>query len=285
MRVSIGSVRLFVEVFGQEQVFMGGRMQRRHALVGLHGGPGQDGTTLRHGLAPLADTAQVLVPDLRGHGRSDHGTPADWGLATWAADIYNLNTVLGVDRPVLLGQSFGGFVAQQYAFTYRDQISGLVLVSTAPRYPGAEAVIARAREVGGSETASALRRGIENPDDEASPKDRELLQALYERRHDPDLEELKALVVHTPAVAHAWVPTAQQGLDLRSSLVAVKCPTLVLVGALDPINPPALAQEIVDAMPHGLAELRVVPDAAHRVLNDNPDFTHRCIREFIRLLA
>lgn len=284
MRVSIGAVRLFVEVLGQEQVFTGGRVQRRHALVGLHGGPGLDGTTLRHSLAGLTDVAQVLVPDLRGHGRSDTGTPADWNLGTWAADIHELNRVLGVDRPVLLGVSFGGFVAQHYAIAYPRDIAGLILVSTAARYPGAEAVIARAREVGGDETANALRRDVENPTGEASAEDRRRLQALYQRRTDPELQRLEPHIGRTPEVAGAWVPEAQKSMDLRPSLRAVRCPTLVLVGELDPFNPPALAGEIVEAIPGGRAQLTVVPGAAHRVFTDNPDFTHRCIREFVRLL-
>jgi pimeloyl-ACP methyl ester carboxylesterase len=72
MRIAVGGVRLFVEVFGQEWTFDG---ERRRVLIGLHGGPGLDGMKLRYQLAPLADVAQVIVPDQRGHGRSDYGTP------------------------------------------------------------------------------------------------------------------------------------------------------------------------------------------------------------------
>jgi pimeloyl-ACP methyl ester carboxylesterase len=61
----------------------------------------------------------------------------------------------------------------------------------------------------------------------------------------------------------------------------VRCPTLVLVGEHDPLNPPALGAEIVEAIPNGRARLEVVPDAAHRVFSDNPDHTHRLIREFL----
>jgi hypothetical protein len=71
--------------------------------MGLHGGSGVDGTALRHWLAPLADTVQVVVPDLRGHGRSDRDDPAEWNLATWAEDVHQLCHVLGIERPVLLG--------------------------------------------------------------------------------------------------------------------------------------------------------------------------------------
>jgi pimeloyl-ACP methyl ester carboxylesterase len=103
VRVSIGQVELFFEVFGQEWVFTGNTMERRPVVIGLHGGPGVDGTGLRYSLAPLAEVAQVIVPDQRGHGRSDAGTPESWNLPTWAADVRGLCDILGVDRPVVLG--------------------------------------------------------------------------------------------------------------------------------------------------------------------------------------
>jgi pimeloyl-ACP methyl ester carboxylesterase len=70
-------------------------------------------------------------------------------------------------------------------------------------------------------------------------------------------------------------------MDLRAADRNVHCPTLVLVGEHDPSIPVHLAEELVAAIPDDLARLQVVPDAAHDLLGDNPDFTNRCIREFI----
>ena len=108
MRVSVADVRLFFEVFGQEWAFAGGKTERRAVLIGLHGGPGLDGSKLRFQLAPFAELAQVVVPDQRGHGRSDRGGPETWNLATWAADVKGLSDALSIDHPVVLGMSFGG---------------------------------------------------------------------------------------------------------------------------------------------------------------------------------
>src|SRR5439155_2922053 len=92
----VRDVRLFFEVFGQEWVFSGETLRRRPVLLGLHGGPGVDGTGLRYALAPLAEVAQVIVPDQRGHGRSEGGTPASWNLPHWAADVEGFCEALGV---------------------------------------------------------------------------------------------------------------------------------------------------------------------------------------------
>jgi pimeloyl-ACP methyl ester carboxylesterase len=283
VRASIGDVRLFFEVFGQEWAFTGLRVERRPVLIGLHGGPGLDGTGLRYWLAPLAEVSQVIVPDQRGHGRSDAGTPKTWNLPTWAADVRGLCDVLDIQTPVVLGNSFGGMVAQQYATSDRDNIAGLILISTAARLPAPEEVIARVRDVGGDEAAEATRRDIENPTDETAAEVKRLCAPLYSRRATPDpvFAKLEEYFIRTPELISHWFPEAQRTLDLRPDLHAVRCPTLVLVGEHDPLNPPALAMEIVDAIPNGHARLELVPDAAHRVFADNPEHVYRRIRAFL----
>jgi proline-specific peptidase len=283
VRVSVGEVELFFEVFGQEWVFTGSTIERRPALIGLHGGPGIDGTGLRYSLAPLAEVAQVIVPDQRGHGRSDAGTPESWNLPAWAADVRGLCDTLGVDRPVVLGLSFGGFVAQQYACSYPTGIAGLILISTAPRFPDPEDLIARVREIVGDEAADAMRRDIDNPTSEGAAEVQRLCRPLYSRRATPDPMRavLEQYFIETPDVGLHWFPEALRTLDLRPDLQAVRCPTLVLVGEHDPLNPPALGAEIVEAIPSGRARFELIPDAAHRVFSDNPEHTYRLIREFL----
>jgi pimeloyl-ACP methyl ester carboxylesterase len=280
VRVSVGDVRLFFEAAGAEWVITATGMERRPIIIGLHGGPGIDGGGLRHRLAPLADVAQVIVPDLRGHGRSDAGARESWSLPTWAADIRGFCGTLNIERPFVLGLSFGGFVAQEYASTHSDDIAGLILISTAARFPLPDEVIARVRAVGGDEAAEAMRRDIDNPTDETAADVRRL---LYARRADPDAlaTSLEAHAIRTPEVIQQWWPVAHRTIDLRRALQSVRCPTLVLVGEHDPLNPPALAEEIVGSIPEDRAELVVVPDAAHRVFTDNPDHVYGCIRRFI----
>jgi pimeloyl-ACP methyl ester carboxylesterase len=135
VRVQVGDIRLFFETYGAEWVLDGDRMRRRPVMLALHGGPGVDATGLRCALAPLADTAQLVVPDQRGHGRSDRGAPATWNLARWAADVRELCEVTGLQAPVVLGRSFGGFVAQQYAGAYPQHPAGLILMATSARSP------------------------------------------------------------------------------------------------------------------------------------------------------
>lgn len=144
-----------------------------------------------------------------------------------------------------------------------------------------QTVLARAREVGGERAGATLRHRIDDPGSHLSAADQQRVRALYQRHTDPQGEAVEAALIRTPEVAQAWVPSARQQMDLRDILCSVRCPTLSPVGELDPFNPPTHAAESVDAIPHDLARLCVVPDAAHRVFTDNPRFTRERIREFM----
>jgi pimeloyl-ACP methyl ester carboxylesterase len=283
VRIAVGDVRLFVEVFGQEWAFDGAR---RPVLVGLHGGPGLDGTKLRYQLAPLADVAQVIVPDQRGHGRSDYGTPQTWNLATWAEDVKNLCDVLDIEQPVVLGISFGGGVVQHYAATYADHPAGLILVSTVPRLPSVEELVARFREVGGDAAAEVMRKDAESPTKETFAEWMRVCHPLLSRRagRDPRLGQVEAARIQTTDVNLHFMSDEGKKTDHRSELAGVRCPTLVLVGKHDPLVPVHLASEIVDAIPRGLAQLDVIPDAAHDVFADNPKRSYASIRDFLASL-
>jgi pimeloyl-ACP methyl ester carboxylesterase len=280
VRVAVGDVRLFFEVFGQEWTFEG---SKRHVLVGLHGGPGLDGTKLRYQLAPLAEVAQVVVPDQRGHGRSDHGTPETWNLATWADDVKNLCDALGFEHPVLLGISFGGGVAQHYAARYPDHLAGLILVSTGPRLPNVEELVARFRDVGGDVAADVMRRDAEAPTKETFAEWMRVCHPLLARHGagDPRLARVEATRIQTIDVNLHYMSDEAKTTDHRSDLARVRCPTLVVVGEFDPLVPTYLGREIVDAIPDGLAELQVVADAAHDVFTDNAQRSYGYIRDFI----
>ena len=115
MRIQVNGVRLFVDVEGSKLVPDGPYMRQRHTVVALHGGPGADHSILRPLLHQITDIAQVIYVDHRGNGRSEDGDPSDWTLAQWGDDVRTLCDILGVQKPIVYGASFGGVVAQAYA--------------------------------------------------------------------------------------------------------------------------------------------------------------------------
>ncbi len=286
MRVQVGDIRLFFETYGAEWVLDGDRMRRRPVLLALHGGPGADATGLRCALAPLAGTAQLVVPDQRGHGRSDPGAPATWNLAQWAADVRELCEVTGLQAPIVLGRSFGGFVAQQYAAAYPQHPAGLILIATSARFPSQEQIVARFREIGGDHAAEAMRQDLETPSDQTAAEWARVCGPLLSRRTNPDpvWARAQAARIKSPEVYRHFQRGEARTLDLRPALCNVRCPTLVIVGERDPLIPAGLAQEIIAAIPDSLGRLEVIPRAAHTVETDDPAAAFDVIRGFVASL-
>jgi L-proline amide hydrolase len=107
-------------------------------LVVLHGGPGATHDYLLS-LADLAGGRAVIHYDQLGNGRSTHYP--DRGAEFWTVDLFvrelhNLVESLGIGaRHHVLGQSWGGFLAQEYALTQPPGLRALVLADTAASFP------------------------------------------------------------------------------------------------------------------------------------------------------
>src|SRR5688572_16608186 len=127
MFVHANGVRLFFDVDGAGLVPDGPRMRQRPTLLLLHGGPGFDHSTYKPAFAPLVAAAQLVYLDHRGQGRSDRSTPDAWTLAQWADDVRAACDALGIERPVVLGNSFGGMVAMAYAARHPEHPAKLIL--------------------------------------------------------------------------------------------------------------------------------------------------------------
>jgi pimeloyl-ACP methyl ester carboxylesterase len=130
MRISLGDVSLWFDVSGPSVIPQGDTTAERPVVVAVHGGPGLDHMTVKSALGPLAGDFQVVYFDLRGHGRSDHSSAEFWNLRTWADDLRRLCDALGLDKPVVLGSSFGGDVVLTYAGLFPDHPGGVILANT-----------------------------------------------------------------------------------------------------------------------------------------------------------
>jgi len=95
----------------------------------MHGGPGQDYTSLLP-LKSLANQFTLIFYDHRCNGRSEG---CDISSMTWenlTADAEALREELGFDKWAVLGHSFGGHVALEYALRYPQSLSHLILMDT-----------------------------------------------------------------------------------------------------------------------------------------------------------
>lgn len=104
---------------------------RDRALLVIHGGPDRDHTYLREPLAQLGDRHRLIMPDIRGCGRSTAGLPSgQYTPDTAVADLVALLDVLGVGVVDVLGFSYGGLLAQRLALAMPGRIARLVIASS-----------------------------------------------------------------------------------------------------------------------------------------------------------
>ena len=156
MFIEVEGARLFFDCVGSKLEIAGEAMAERPTLIVMHGGPGFDHSTLRPFFDRFADTHQVLYLDHRGNGRSG-GAPDTWTLQQWGRDVKALCDALGIERPHVYGNSFGGFVAMAYAAQFPDHPGKLILSSTAARM-NLEATYRMMEERGGEEARAIAER-------------------------------------------------------------------------------------------------------------------------------
>lgn len=99
-------------------------------VVFLHGGPGQGSAHFDALVGPhLERSLRMVYLDQRGSGHSARPADGDYAIATLLDDIEALRRSLGVPRIALVGHSFGGLLALEYAARHPERVSGLVFVA------------------------------------------------------------------------------------------------------------------------------------------------------------
>ena len=280
MRIDIGQgVRLFVDVEGPALVPDGPLMREKPTLVCLHGGPGFDHSGFKPAFSGLADIAQIIYYDHRGHGRSDERPNSEWTLDIWADDVVRLCDALGIVKPIVLGQSFGGFVAQRYIARHPGHASKVILSSTSP-HMALERKLVMFEKLGGKVARELARQFWSQPDPQTWAAYWAGCRKLYNRTEPSDLQAAQRMLVRDEILLH-FVAGEKQGLDLLPGLAAAQCPVLVMAGEEDPVCPLADAQDIAAALPPQWAKLVSFPGAGHGAWRDDPQAAFATLREFI----
>ena len=281
MRVDIGDIRLFIDVEGAKLIPDGPEMAERPTLLLLHGGPGLDHSHLKPEHSELVDVAQLVYVDHRGNGRSNRSSPERWNLDQWADDLKALCQALEIERPIVLGVSFGGFVAQAFAIRHPEIPSKLILSSTAGtmRLDRAYDMFER---LGGAPAREIAERFWSDPTqpDILEPY-LEVCFPLYNPSpNDPHLVERS--VRNPDMLTHFFKPGGEgHRFDFLPDLGTVRCPTLVLAGALDPVTPAASAEDLAAALPADRVRHELFEGCGHGVELDNPERAFAIIRDFI----
>jgi proline iminopeptidase len=256
VHVEVDGVRLFVDVLSPEYLPAGPQMVRRRTVVWLHGGLDGDHSNIATLAEQLTDVASVVLTDRRGNGRSDGGGPDTWSLERYADDVRGLCTAMGIVRPIVLGTSYGGFIAQTYAARYPDHPAGLGLLSTAARFD-LDALLRYYQLINQPRTA-----------DRAEPVAHRSARMIRRRS-----------VAAYPESAHLL------DVDLRAQNDAIRCPVLVISGSDDPIDKSNRAEELGASVGSDDVTVVRIPDAGHLLDVDAPEAVSQLLHEFIERIG
>jgi L-proline amide hydrolase len=230
-------------------------------LVVLHGGPGGTHDYLLS-IADLATGRAVVHYDQLGNGRSTHypDRGADfWTVELFVRELHNLVETLGIaGRHDILGQSWGGFLAQEYALTQPPGLNALVLADTAASFPDFVAEANRLRALLPPEVEATLRRheADETTDD---PEYMEACLVFYGRHvcrveWPPEVAETFAWLDRDPTVYHTMNGPSEfhvigsiRDWQSKDRLSEIRVPTLLVSGRHDEATP-ALQQVLLDGI-------------------------------------
>ena len=283
MRINLGDTSLWFDVSGPSVLPDGESTVELPTLVAVHGGPGTDHTILKPGLGPLTGHVQVLFYDQRGHGRSDHSTAEFWNLRTWADDLRRLCDTLGLSKPVVLGSSFGGFVALTYAGLFPDHPGGVILANTTGGRSDHQRSVETFRRLGGDEAAAVAERDFAELTEQSAAEFNRVCLPLYSSKPGfaEESQQQLARAIRTIDVNLHYFRHEAPSFDPWSVLDQITCPVLILAGEDDPICPIPIVEELASQLPASTTRLIRLPEARHKIFRDRPDLAVPAVEDFI----
>lgn len=281
MYVQVNGIRLFVDVDGEGLTPDGKTMRQKPTVIMVHGGPGGDHSVSKPYFSQLTDIAQVIYYDHRGNGRSDFCDETSWNLAQWGDDLKGLCDALGIEKPIVIGTSFGGFVTLSYATRHPGHAAGLVLISTSAKVSFQNIYNAFER-LGGPDIRDIAQAYWENPTAEGRALYRDRCVPFYNHNKSASTDWLSRILWRNETALWFNGPRHEHGrMDFRAELRKIECPTLLLVGDDDPITPPEFSDEIAAGLRSDLLTYLKFPECGHGVVGDKPDDALKAMRSFI----
>lgn len=199
--------------------------------------------------ARLGSDFQCVLPDLRGHGRSEFRVSVDMGRAI-CADLRHLIEHLGLDQPHVVGFSYGAEIALMLEVSAPGTARSLVLASP----------------------------GTGRPSDYRAPRLEHLyrtwpfaLRRLHETDHGPEHWRRLVTALHEDSVGRSELSAETLG--------GVGCPVLLIAGALDESTRRAQGRRFAEV--NALAQYVELDGAAHAVHHKHPDRFAEVIGAFL----
>jgi esterase len=235
-------------------------------ILFLHGG-GLNAHTWDCVALMLSDRYRCIALDQRGHGDSEWSPVLDYRFGAHVGDIEGFIETTRLERPMLVGQSMGGLNSIAYATRHSDQMRAMVIVDVAPEVSswGAERIRAFTATPELDSPEAFLERAVKfNPIRDPAVLRRSLYYNLRETpagkwafKHDQRIRSEEGMRSFT-----------EDRQRLASELSKIRCPTLVVRGALSDILTDDTAEKFARSLLDG--RWARVENSGHNVQGDNP---------------
>jgi proline iminopeptidase len=278
--VAVGKYRVVTYSFGSG----------KDVVLLLNGGPGLPCDYLREAHSFLADHGfRVVTFDQLGTGKSDRPDDASlWTIARYVEEVETIRTALDLGRVHLLGHSWGGWLAIEYAVHHGDKLNTLLLEDTVADMPHLVSELERLRAALGPETVAMMQRHeaqgtITHPEYMAAI-------TLLNYRHVHRLLELPAPLKRSLDDWNMGPYATMQGPNeflyignLKDwnrvpDLHRITVPVLITCGQHDELTP-ACALRMKLHLPN--AELKVFPNSSHMPFYEEPHAYYPALLDFL----
>ncbi|WP_370250464.1 alpha/beta fold hydrolase [Nocardioides sp.] len=271
----------YVTLHGHERAYV--KVGSGPVLLLMHG-LACDHTTWSPVIDLLARHYTVIAPDLLGHGRSAKPR-ADYSVGGYANGMRDLLTVLGIDKVTVVGHSFGGGVAMQFAYQFPERTERLMLVASGGLGPEVTPIIRAIttpgyHQVMGLLTVPGVRhvgvaglRALSRADTRTT-RDLGEIADIYESFADP---AARAAIRHVVRAVVDWRGQIVTMAD-RAYLTEAM-PMCVVWGREDLVIPVRHASNAAALAPK--ARIEVIPDAGHFPHKDHPERFARIVHDWV----
>lgn len=272
-------------------------------LMIVHGGPGVSHDYLLPYLLPLARNNQLIFIDERGSGRSEKlEDTSQYTVENMVEDVENVRQALHLGKMSLLGHSYGGVLAQAYAFKYQQNLTHLILGGTFYSTTEMNKVLAEEKQSMPPEALAKLqaleKAGLfgkgKNWEKGRYPDEYAKLAwgdgyfpFLYQRRPDPNYDPAAGNTTSSwDLYREMWGSDGEFVIDgnLKSveyldKLSGIHVPTLVICGDHDESNP-RLSRTMHEKIPG--SKLAIMPQSGHMAFVDQPNLYIETVADFLK---
>ncbi len=266
----------------------GGDDQEKIPLLILHGGPGAPHDYIENLQALASETRKVIFYDQLGCGRSDHpDNPSLCQVWRFADEVETMRQELGLEQVHILGQSWGGMLAIEYALRQPKGLVSLILSNTTSSVPLWVKEANRLRE----ELPPEVNATLLHHEMAGSTSDPKYLQAMdvFYARHVCRVKPMPEFVQRTfdqmgyvynymngPSEFH--VIGVIKDWDRTDRLNEIHDPTLILSGRYDEATP-----VINEVLHRGIAgsEWVVLENSSHLSHVEEPELYMQTVRAFL----